>query len=243
MSLRIKRCMLLLPIMAICAGMAAQKRGMSNPDAVFIEKGTISAGLSFGFDSWETAGENGFELLGIVQGLEGFVKQTDIAAQGAYFIKDNVSLGLKVGYVDTRVSIDSTTIAELAIPDRHINRQTINGALTCRGYIPLFDGSIVAMFCEGRLSGSIGYYKSYKVTDNGKEGDYNDIWSASAGLYPGISVFATHDLAFELSLPLLEGGVRWIRQEGTHTDGTAQRAFIKFKPGLVGLRMGLVYHF
>ena len=99
------------------------------------------------------------------------------------------------------------------------------------------------MFCEGRVSGSVGYYKSYKLTDNGKEGDLNDIWSASVGLYPGISVFATHNISFEMLLPFFETGVRWQRQTGTDSDGTLSRTFFKFKPNLVGLRMGVIYHF
>ena len=239
----IRRTLLFLAVQVLCLGISAQKRGMSNPDAVFIEQGTKSIGLSFGYDSWDVSGDNGFLLLGIVDDAEGYVRQSDVSAQGAWFVKDNLSLGLKVGYVDTRFSIDSTKILNVLFPDRHITRQTFDGALTGRGYLPLFDGKVIAMFCEGRLSGSVGYYKSYKKTSNGKEGDMNDIWSASIGLYPGISVFATHNVSFEVMLPLFEAGVRWQQQNGTDWDGTLSRTFIKFKPSLIGLRMGLVYHF
>ena len=99
------------------------------------------------------------------------------------------------------------------------------------------------MFFEGRLSGSAGYFKNYRLTDNGKEGDYCDQWKASVGVYPGISVFATQDISFELSLPLFEGGLRRQIQDGTETDGTLTRSFINFRPGLTGISMGLVYHF
>lgn len=234
----------MLLLTAACGIVSAQRRGMANPHAVYIEKGTRSIGLSFGYDSWTADGENGYDLFGIVKELEGNLTLGDVSASGAWFIKDNLSVGFRIGYTDTRVSFDSTLIATVELPDRNISRQTVNGAMTCRGYLPLFDGRILALFFEGRLSGSTGYNKSYRVTQNGKEGSYSDIWSASLGLYPGISVFATQNISFEVQLPLLEGGCQWQKQDSTESgDGTLNHSFVRFKPGLIGLRMGLVYHF
>ena len=243
MSFRYCKPFLVFALLSIGIGTGAQERGMCNEQAVFIGKGTVSAGLSFGFDSWDASGRNGFDLLGVIQGLDGYVREADVDIQGARFVKDNLSIGLRLGYSDMRISIDSTELAGIEIPDRHVSRQAIDGALTCRRYLPLFDGSIVALFFEGRLSGSVGYFKNYRLTCNGKEGDYDDVWKVSSGLYPGVCLFATRDIAFEVSLPLLEGGFRRLIQDGTTTDGTLSRTFMKFRPNLTGLRMGLAYHF
>ena len=243
MSIFQNKLVLVFALLCIGTGAGAQERGMYKGDAVFIGRGTVAAGVSFGFDSWEASGRNGFDLLGIIKGLDGYVREADVAAQGAWFVGDNLSVGFRFGYSDTRISMDSTQLADIGIPDRHVSRQAFNGALTCRRYLPLFDGRIAAMFLEGRLSGSVGYLKNYRLTSNGKEGDYDDVWKASAGLYPGISLFATRNMAFEVSMPLLEGGFRRQKQDGTTTDGTLSRAFLNFKPNLTGLRMGLVYHF
>lgn len=233
----------LVAAFALCGMASAYSRGMSNPKAVLIEKGSVAAGLSMGFDSWETSGQDGYNLLGILEGLDGYVKRANVAVQGGWFVKDNLSVGLRFGYNDTRISVDSTNIGNVVIPDRNIFRQSFDGSLTFRGYLPLFDGHVIAMFCEGRLSGSLGYSKDYKQTNNGKEGDYSDIWSFSAGLYPGISVFVTQNIAFEVQLPLLEGGVRMEKQDGTESDVALSRTFMNFKPNLIGLRMGLVCYF
>ena len=228
---------------AFCCVVCAQ-RGMANQQVTYIEKGTVSAGLSFGFDSWNADGDNGYDLLGIVQGLYGYVRQGNVAASGAWFVKDNLSVGLRMGYTDTRISVDSTSFMSLDVPDRNIMRQDVTCALIGRGYLPLFDGRILALFFEGRLSGSTGYVKNYRVTERGKEGSYSDLWSVSAGLYPGVSVFATERVSFEVSLPLLEGGCRWQKQNATESgNSTLMRTFINFKPNLIGLRMGMVYHF
>lgn len=243
-SVRYRRMAILSIIMAMSLSVTARERGMANLQVVYIEKGTISAGVSFGFDSWTAEGDKGYDLLGIIQGLYGYVQQGDITASGAWFMHDNLSIGLRIGYTDTRVSVDSTEFAGIELPDRNIMRQTISGAFTCRGYMPLFDGRILALFFEGRLSGSTGYVKSYKLTGRGKEGSYSDLWSVSAGIYPGVSVFATDKISFEVSLPLFEGGLRWQKQNATESgDGTLMHSFVNFKPGLIGLRMGLIYHF
>ena len=231
-------------VLVVCELISAQKRGMGNSQAVYIEKGTRQVGLSFGYDSWKADGENGYDLLGIIKELEGNVTLGDFSVLGAWFIKDNLSVGLRMGYTDARISIDTTQLAGIELPDRNIMRQDVNGALTCRGYLPLFDGHILALFFEGRFSGSSGYFKSYRLTENGKEGSYCDIWTASLGLYPGISVFATEKISFEAQLPLLEGGYKWQEQYATETGGSKLRhSFILFKPNLLGIRMGLVYHF
>ncbi|MBP5348250.1 MAG: hypothetical protein J6Y51_05905, partial [Bacteroidaceae bacterium] len=92
---------LLLAVLAVCGGALAQKRGMSNPQAVLIEKGTFSAGLSFGFDSWDASGDDGYNLLGIFEGLDGYARKIDVSAQSAWFVGDNLSVGLRFGYDDT----------------------------------------------------------------------------------------------------------------------------------------------
>ena len=233
-------------VIAMCmsfSDLSAHDRGMGNLNAVFIGKGTKSAGLSFGFDSWDASGSEGFELLGIVREIEGYVRQGSVSASGSWFVQDNMCVGFRFGYSDARLSVDSTRIADLEIPDRHFSRQALEGALTCRRYLPLFDGNIIALFFEGRVTGSVGYSKNYKLTDNGKEGDYNDLWRISAGVYPGISLFATSNISFEMSLPLLEGGVRKQQQDGTDTNGSLSCMFLNFKTNLTGIRMGLVYHF
>lgn len=233
-----------LILLAVCCSAVAQTRGMANRQAVYIEKGTRSVGLLFGYDSWRADGENGYDLLGMIKELEGNVTMGDVSASGSWFIKDNMSVGLRIGYTDTRVSFDSTLIASIELPGRNISRQTVNAALTCRGYLPLFDGRIMALFFEGRVSGSTGYNKSYRVTENGKEGSYSDIWNASLGLYPGVSVFVTDNISFEVQLPLVEGGCQWQKQDSTESgSGTFNHSFLHFKPSLLGLRMGMVFHF
>ena len=82
-------CLLFVPV----TGVYAQQRGMSNPNVVFIEKGMRSVGLTMGWNSWDTNGDDGVNLLGIITGIKGNVNLFDVGASGAWFVKDNLSVG------------------------------------------------------------------------------------------------------------------------------------------------------
>ena len=123
-------------------------------------------------------------------------------------------------------------------------REVLKGSLTCRQYLPLFDGRIIALFFEGRLNGQAGFYKNYNRTARGKEGTYTALGGVSLGFYPGVSVFATDRISFEFSLPLLEGGYAWNDESSTdRADAGLNHGFVRFKPAITGLNMGLVFHF
>ena len=210
-------------IFASLSGVYAQERGMGNPKAVFIEKGTRSAGLSMGWNTWDANGEDGVNVLGIITGVKGTVNLFDIAASGAWFLKDNLSVGLRVGFSDARVDIDSTRFLGNDVQDRHLIREVLKGSV---------------------LTGQTGFYKNYNQTDRGKEGTYTGLGSVSLGLYPGVSVFATKNISFEFSLPLLEGGYTWNGESSTdYADASLNHGFVRFKPSLTGFNMGLVFHF
>ena len=233
-----------LVLMMVFEAVSAQGRGMFNDQAVYVEKGTKSVGLSFGYNRWDASGDDGIELFSLLSGFKGNVTVADFSANGSWFVKDDMSVGVRLGYDEARMHVDSIEFVSVEISDRHYLRQAFNGSVTCRKYIPLFSGNILAMFVEGRLSGKIGYVKGYENTVQGKEGSYGDLYEVSAGCYPGVSVFVTDSFSFEMMLPFLEGGYNWQKQNGSYVeDGTLSHSFFSFKPNLVGLRVGLLYYF
>ena len=242
--MRIRRIILLAILVVMSVNLFAEKRGIGNTQAVYIEKGTKSVGLSFGYDSWRASGNDGVQLLAVLSGIRGDVSMADVSANAAWFFKDNLSVGVRLGYNDLRLQVDSLEFASAELKNRNYKKQAFNGSVTCRGYLPLFDGKVLAMFAEGRLSGQNGYVKSYENTDRGKEGTYADVYELSFGLYPGVSVYVTEHVSFEVLLPLLETGYYWQDQTATKSDdGQMSHTFVRFKPNLVGLRMGVQYHF
>ena len=227
---------------------ASFDRGLGNLKTVYIPKGTFSTHLTVGYNRWNASGEDaehGIDLVGLVNETSGKVSLFRVNAGASWFFQDNLSLGVRFIYSATEVDIDHLEVMSLLdLSNQHTRRETWSGALAMRGYLPLFDSRILALFCEGRLTGSVGYSKQYEDTERGKEGTYSDLFSARLGLYPGISVFVTNAVSFEVSLPLLEGGLQWDKQiKGQAHESQLDRTFVNFKPGLTGLNAGIVLHF
>ena len=238
----------LLAVLFCTAPLFAVDRGLGNPKSVFIPKGTVAVSLTGGYNSWKASGEEltkGVALAGIIDDVNGHVNLASAGAGLSWFVADNLSIGARFSYAHRDIDINNLAMLSLVnLTNKHFRRETYTGSLAMRGYMPLFNSKIVALFFEGRLSGSFGYGKNYADTDRGKEGRYSDLYTATLGLYPGLSVFATDRIAFEVSLPFLEGGLEWDKQsKGQAHDSALTRKFVLFKPGLLGISAGVVYHF
>ncbi len=240
--------MALALIIMFTAQMAAIDRGLGNPKSVYIPKGTVALSLTGGYNSWKATGEDltqGAIVAGLINDVNGNVMLASAGAGAAWFLADNFSLGARFAYNRRDIDINNLAVLSLVnMSNKHTRRKTYTGSLAARGYLPLFNSKIVALFFEGRLTGSFGYGKNYADTDRGKEGRYSDLYSATLGLYPGLSVFATNRIAFEVSIPFLEGGFEWDKQiKGQAHDSSLSRKYVNFKPGILGVTAGVVYHF
>lgn len=241
----------ILSLILLISGVLALQaidRGMGNPKSVYIQKGTVAANLTFGYNRWKATGEDdetGVVLAGLITDTNGDVSVSKISLGAAWFFKDNLSIGFRLGVGTTQLDINNMEVLSLlSLSNSHVRRVNYSGALALRGYLPLFDSKVVALFGEGRITGTLGYGKNYEETERGKEGTYSDVSSLRVGLYPGISVFLTNSVAFEISLPLLEGGQQWENQiKGQEHESELSRTFFNFKPGLTGINAGVVFHF
>lgn len=230
---------------ALPAGAIDRKTG--NPRSLYIEKGTVSVSLLGGYNTIGTAGlsdGSNYSLLGIVDNLKGNGSIYDINFAASWFFVSNASLVARVGYSGLDLDLDSSTVLNQEIENKHLTRPMLTFSVGARYYMPLFNSRTFALFCEGRVNGALGSSKTYSVTERGKEGQFNDISSVSLGLYPGVSFFVTNQVAVELSLPLLEGGYLWETQyHGQEAAAKAHHGFVNFKPALLQSRIGIVFHF
>ncbi len=223
-------------------------RGLGNPKSVFIPKGSVAVSLSGGYNNWKANGESneqGVLLAGLVSEVNGNVSLMNVSAAVSWFCADNLSLGARFGYGNTGLDLNHMEMLSLLqLSNRHIARETYTASVALRQYLPLFNSRIFALFFEGRLSGGFGYNKSFAVTERGKEGSYSDLYNLALGLYPGATVFATNSIAFEVSLPILEGVLEWDNQiKGQAHESSLTRKSINYKPSLLGINLGIVYHF
>lgn len=243
-----KKAVLTLVMLAVCTLAFGMDRKTGNPRSVYLEKGSVSLSLSGGYnhvDAGSLTGGSNYSLMGLIGNLSGKADIYDVNFSGAWFFANNFSVVGRVGYSGLDIHLDSSSVmGNLEFNNKHINRPMLTLAAGVRGYLPLFNSKIVALFGEVRLSGGFGSTKSYSVTERGKEGTFSDVNEIALGLYPGISVFLSDHVALELSLPLLEGGYSWDKEyEGQIPSARAAHAFGNFKPNLLKLNLGIVFNF
>ena len=246
-----KKLLLVVLLVAMStSGLMAKRidRGLGNPKSVYIPKGTVAIGAAGGYNRFNANGESlttGASLAGLITNINGNAALWNVSASGFWFFQNNMALGIRLGYDNLSADINNVKVmSTLDFSNKHLVNSLFSGAVAFRGYIPLFNSKVVALFGEARLSGGFGYGKDYAITERGKEGTYSDIYSASLGLYPGISVFVTDFMSVELSLPLLEGGYEWNLQiEGQAHESNLSHAFFNYKPNLLGINLGIIFHF
>ncbi len=242
----------LLLILVLVAALPLQARtvdrGLGDPKSVYIEKGSWQIGFSGGYRTYgaEGLGEtNGTSLYGIVNNLSGQAKMWNASASAAWFFANNVAVGVRFGYEQSDVDIDSGTILTfVTLQNRHIDGMHYTGDLFCRAYIPLFNSKIFAIYGEGSLGGKRGYSKDYEETDRGKLGTYSDDFSFAFKMSSGLSVFVNDFCAISVTLPFLQIGKTWSDEikEGEPSCKRSQ-VIANYKPDFLGLSIGVSYNF
>lgn len=223
-------------------------RGTGNIQSPYIEKGSWLIGLAGGYNNYNTGNLNsaqGAAFLGLITDVAGNATFANASVSGYYFPIKNLGVGIRFGYSQTGVNLDSAKLAAtMDLSNYHTEIMTLSGSIGARYYIPLFNSKVFALFAEGRINGKRGFSKDYQQYENGKAGTYSDVYSLSLGVYPGMCLFVTNNVAVELSLPLLEGGYEWDKQI---TNNEAQsfmgHAFAALQPSLLGINLGIIVSF
>ena len=242
----------LFSILVLVAALPLQARkvdrGLGDPKSVYIEKGTWQIGFSGGYRTYgaEGLGETaGTSIYGIVNNLSGQAEMWNASASAAWFFANNVAVGVRFGYEQSDVDIDSGTILSfVTLQNRHIDGMHYTGDLFCRAYIPLFNSRIFAIYGEGSLGGKRGYSKDYEETDRGKLGTYSDDFSFAFKMSSGLSVFVNDFCAISFTLPFLQIGKTWSDEikEGEPSSKRSQ-VIANYKPDFLGLSIGVSYNF
>ena len=229
--------------LALGATLWATDRGLGNPKAQYISKGTFAGGVSGSYYSFNA--KDGINLLAVLSGTTGKVSLLNVDAHADWFFKDNLSLVARFGYSNMGLDGDSVNLAGmLPFSNKHMRREMYEASIGVRQYMPLFNSKILALFGEGRLSGGRGYSKSYALTDRGKEGDYTNLYSIDLGLVVGLSVFLTDRMAVVVSLPKLSLGMDWEKQTANQVKESSLTGFsVSTKLNILGIHIGTIFCF
>ena len=220
----------LLP--GLCLVLQAQKkvkeyvpfdRGIDAPPTVFIPKGTSSGGLTFSLLSYKigdtSADDIGYSLVpSLVTGVKGSIYRFKIAPSYEYFLWDNNSIGANFGYSRASFGLGNLDLnigedLSFGVDDFYYISNTFSGAVFFRNYLPLAQSKRFAILLEGRLSGSYGQTKGYKIEDGLKHGTYTDVYKVGINFVPGLCVFATNAMAVTAQMSVLGLTYRNVKQK------------------------------
>lgn len=210
-------------IIMLCAGLSvwAQNeqaaaepfdRGIGKANSLFIPKGTVGGGLSVSYANYQLGNgsdDAGYKMLfSLLDNVHGGLQSFGVAPYLSYFIKDNLSLGLRFDYDKSGYNLNVADISlgdlmTLNITDMNYLKQSYSGSITLRNYMPIANSKRFAMFAELRATGAYAQSESYKTEGDKKYGTYQDIYKGSLSVVPGLCCFVTNEAALEVSVGVL----------------------------------------
>ena len=202
-------------------------RGIDNPPTVFIPKGTSGMGLTFGLLTYKigdtSADDLGFSLVpSLVTGAKGSVYRFTIAPSYHYFLWNNTSIGARISYSRASLGVGNLDLnvgedLSFGVRDFYYESNSWAAALSFRNYLPIAQSKRFAILLEGRLTGSYGQNKGYKLEEvEGemmKHGTYTDTYKASINFIPGLCIFATNFMAINAQMSVLGLTYRYVAQK------------------------------
>lgn len=227
-------------------------RGISRQNSVFIPQGTIGAGVSFSYNNYSIgngAADSGYAMLfNLLGDIHGNLLSFGISPYVSYFIKDNLSVGVRFDYDRSSLGVGNLNIAlsddlGFEIKDFNYFKQAYTGALTLRNYLPFANSKRFAMFTEIRATGGYGQAESYKLDEGDKFGTYQDIYSFELGLVPGLCAFVTNEVALEVSIGLLGFNYQKVKQYTNQVERSEmETSGANFKLNIFSIGFGLSFY-
>lgn len=215
----------------------------------FIPKGTKSAGIVFSYNDYNIGNETGYDaLFSLIQGAQGSLDTWKFAASGSYFIRDDMSVGLRLNYNRTSIGIDQANIAlsdmGLSLGNHYHLGHEYSLALTGRYYMPIAGSRHFAFFSEINLEGGYGQGKTYSINEGRKEGVYYDQYSLSLAVAPGISAYVMKNIALELSLDIMSLDWTNTHQVANQVEyGNSNSFGIHYNIDLLSTKLALILYF
>lgn len=225
-------------------------RGLGDASSIFVPKGMMSAGASLSYNRYSAGnGDIGYEMMSLLTGMEGTLSTVKISPAAFYFIAKNTAVGARFGYSYTALDIDKASLSlgsdnNFDLSNHYFKNQSYSGLFAVRSYVPLFGSRVFAMFNEIRIGGTKSQGKSFQMDGDEKNGVYSEAYALNIGLCPGITMFLTNNLAFEVSVNVLECNYSYTKQTKNQVYTSSLSHFgTSFKPNLLGLAFSVMYYF
>ncbi len=222
----------------------AQFRRVEKDETVFVPRGQWMVG---GTASYSEHSNDNYKFL-VVDGWSSQGYSITPTLFGGFAVKDNMVIGGRFSYVRTLLQIDALDLdlgddLNFEISDYHNLRQTYHGTVFMRNYIPLFKSRRFGLFNDTQITLGGGQGRIINGEGEELEGTYEKIVRFDVGIVPGMTVFATNNVALEVSVGVLGFTSTWINQVTNQVEkGSRQSSTGNFKIDLFSIRMGIAFY-
>ncbi len=230
-------------------------RGLFN--YIYIPKGKWSIGLTASYGEFSSSD---LQILDIVDNLDFSVSSYSIKPSVSYFIRNNMSVGLRFGYTRSKANLGSLDVdfdedMNFSIRDASYLNESYTSAFTFRQYIGLTRAGRFGIFHEVELafaSGNSSFRRAYDGLPKTTRTNYSQV---NLNFSPGVSVFMMEQVSFNVSLGVFGFHLRNERQR-TITEPTEEGGEISeietgnrftsganFRFNIFNINFGLAVHF
>lgn len=227
--------------------------GQTLSGTVFVPKGTVATGVSFSYKNislGEGGDDSGYSMLfGMLGGIKANMSTFGITPQVSYFVADNLSLGVRLGYKRSNLGLGNASLSisddmGFDIKDYNIFNHKYTGAFTFRYYLSLAGSKRFGIFVEARLNGAYGQAKMWKQQGEDKYGSYSESLDLGLNFVPGICIFGNDNIAVEVAIGVLGleySKVDQYRNQVEHSVMTQSGANFRINP--LSIELGVCFYF
>lgn len=229
-------------------------RGLLN--YIYIPKGKWMIGITASYGEF---GTDDFRILDLVEDVDFNVNAYSIKPSVSYFIRSNLSVGLRFGYTRAKADLGSMSVdfdddLNFSIADAYYDNESYTAALNVRQYIGLSRRGRFGIFNETELAFSSGNSDFRRMYDSQPRTTHTTYMEAALNFSPGLCVFMMEQVSFNVSFgvfgfhlrnerqvttiePTAEGEVPEVIKGNRFTSGA------NFRFNIFNINFGLAVHF
>ncbi len=183
----------------------------------------------------------------VVNGIKSTGYTLSVSPAFCYMFKDNVGVGVRVGYKRNMFQLDSAKMnfedIDLEMSDFHKISHAFEIQGIGRYYIPVGSLKRLGLFNELQLAYSYGQGKVLDGHGGKVNASYETSSSLGINVCPGFMAFVTDRLAIDVSVNMLGLHFNWTDQIHNQVDeGERSSTLINFKVNLLAVGFSLYYY-
>ena len=222
-----------------------RRRGLTDMASTFVPRGQIITGAAI---SYSTHANDNYTFM-VVEGIESEGYNFRVSPMVAYAIRENMAIGLRGVYSRSNLTIDKADLkfgdeetgTEITVDNFKAVQHTYTVSAIWRNYIPLGKSRRFAIFNE--ISLGAGGTQAIFAADQPIRGTFQEGYTISLGVSPGLMAFATNNVAIEVNVGVM--GINLTEVEQVHNQvsvGNRRTSNMNFKVNLLSIGVGVSFY-